>query len=207
MFETLAGFLLVAGNVGNHAGMQFLENRVPVRPGKMIDSRNCALGVVGTVCAPRRQQGRGEIRDRPANRLRELAARDGVLLALEVADAENQPRHAVVLVGLHDAFREFHGLIDVPIHKERQEGAVEQLAVVRITFESRPVIGRRGAGVALLASVTGREVTARSRRVGQFQGAQWLRGKFDRCCRDKGGKRAAGNAAAEARRRHGRCSN
>ena len=136
-----------------------------------------------------------------------FAARDGVLLAFEAADTENQPRNTVVLVGLHDALCEFHGFVDFAIHKKRQEGAIEQFAVVRIALESRPVIGSRGAGVALLTSVTGGKVTARRRRVGQFQGAQWLRSKFDRCCHDKGGKRAAGNAAAEARRRHGRCSN
>ena len=67
MFETLAGFLLVAGNVVNHAGMQFLENCVPVRPGEMIDRRDSSLGVVGAVSAPGHQQGCGEIGDRSTN--------------------------------------------------------------------------------------------------------------------------------------------
>ena len=132
----------------------------------MIDRRDCSFGVVGAVSAPRRQQGRGEIGDRSANRLREFAARRGILLALEVADAENQPRDAVVLVGLNYAFGKFHRFVNIAIHEERQEGAVEQLAVVRIALESRPVIGSRGPGVALLARMTGGEVTARRRRVG-----------------------------------------
>ena len=98
--------------------------------------------------------------------MRKFAARRGVLLALEAADTENQPRDAVVLVGLNYAFGKFHRLVNFAIHEERQEGAVEQFAVVRITLESRPVIGSRGPGVALLAGVTGGEVTARRRRVG-----------------------------------------
>ena len=116
MFETLAGFLLVAGNIENQAGMQFLENCVPVRPGEMIDCRDGSLGIVGAVSAPGRQQGRGEVGDRSANRLCEFAACGGVLLALEAADTENQARDTVVLVDLYDALCEFHGFVDFAIH-------------------------------------------------------------------------------------------
>ena len=95
-----------------------------------------------------------------------FAARRGILLALEVADTENQPRDAVVLVGLNYAFGKFHCLVNIAIHEEGQEGAIEQLAVVWIPLESRPVIGGRSPGVALLARMTGGKVTARRRRVG-----------------------------------------
>ena len=207
MLETLAGFLLIAGNVVNQPRVQFLENRVPVGPGEVIDRRDGALGIVGAVCAPASKQSGSEIGDRSADRLCEILARGGVLLALETAYAKHQPGNAVTFVDLYNALGEFHRFIDFSIDKERQEGAIEQLAIVRVALESRTVVGGGGPGVALLASVTRGEVTSRSRRAGKFQGARRLRGKCDRCCHDKGGKRAAGNAAAEARRRHGRCSN
>src|SRR5262245_22086610 len=51
------------------------------------------------------------------------------------------------------------------------------------------------------------KVTARSGRIGRLQSVGGLRGKFDRCCHQKGGQRAADSAAAQARNSHGRCSN
>ena len=125
-------------------------------------------------------------------------------MCLSALHAEHQPRDAIVLVGLNDALGEFDGLVDVAVDQERQEGAVEQFAVVRVAFERRPVIGRGGAGVALLAGMTGGEVAARRRRCCQVAAqlgacAASLTGAAD----ENGGKRAAGNAAGEARKRHG----
>ena len=162
MLEALAGFLLVAGEVVDHAGMQVLEDRVPVRAGKLVDRRHGALGVAGAIHGPGREQRRGQIGDRPADRLRQVAARGGILLALERLHADHQPGDAIVLVGLHDALGKFHRFVDIAVDQQRQEGAVEQLAVFRVALERRAVIGGGRRRVALLAGVAGGEITARS---------------------------------------------
>ena len=141
--------------------MQVLEDRVPVRSGEVVDCRDCALAVVGAIHAPGREQRCGQIGDRSADRLREVAARSRILLVLERAHAEHQPRDAIVLVDLGHAIGEFDRLVDVAVDQEGQEGAVEQLAIVRIALERRAVIGGRGRGIALLAGMTRGEITAR----------------------------------------------
>jgi hypothetical protein len=72
---------------------------------------------------------------------------------------------------LNNAFGKFHRFVNFAIHKERQEGAVEQLAIVRIALESRTLISCGGAGVPLLAGMTSSQVTARRCRVAQFEDA------------------------------------
>ena len=52
--ETLAGFLLVAGEIEDQAGMQILEQRVPVGALQLVDRLDRGLGVAGAVAAPRR---------------------------------------------------------------------------------------------------------------------------------------------------------
>ena len=49
--------------------------------------------------------------------------------------AEHQPGDAIVLVGLCNALGEFHRFVDIAIDQERQEGAVEQLAIVWVALE------------------------------------------------------------------------
>ena len=110
VLEALAGFLLVAGEIEDQAGMQVLEDRVPVRPGELVDRRHRGLGVAGAIQRPGREQRRGQIGDRAAHRLRQSAARGAVLLVLERVHAEHQLGDAVALVGLRDAFGEFHRL-------------------------------------------------------------------------------------------------
>ena len=117
--------------------------------------------------------------------------------------AEHEPRDTIVLVKLNDAIGIFDGFIHLTVHKERKERTVEQFTVARVTFERRPVIGRSCPGVALLAGMTGCEIVARRRDAAELRWTRRLRGKLDGCCRENGGKRAAGNAAGEARRRHG----
>ena len=90
------------------------------------------------------------------------------MLVLERVHAEHQFGDAVVLVGLHDAFGIFHGFVDVAVDQQRQEGAVEQIAVIRIVLERLAVIGGGGAGVALLAGMAGGEITARGGHAGKI---------------------------------------
>ena len=180
MLEALAGFLLVAGEVVDHAGMQLLEDRVPVRPGEPVDRRHRALAVAGAIHAPGREQRRGQIGDRPADRLRQIAARGGILLALERLHADHQPGDAIVLVGLHDAFGIFHRFVDIAVDQQRQEGAVEQFAVFRVALERRAVIGGGRGGIALLAGMAGGQIAARGGYAGKLLRGRRLRGKLDR---------------------------
>ena len=99
--EALAGLLLVAGEIEDQAGMQVLEQRVPVGALQLVDRLDGALGVAGAVARPGGEQRGGEIGDRPAHRLRrDSACASGVFLLLERAHAEHQPGDAVVLVEL-----------------------------------------------------------------------------------------------------------
>ncbi len=156
---------------------------------------------------PGREQRRRQIGDRAADRLRQIAARGGILLLLERAHAEHQPRDAIVLVGLHDALGIFHGFVDIAVDQQRQEGAVEQLAVLRIVPERGAVIGGGRGRVALLAGMAGGEIAARGRQSGKVRRGRRLRGKRDRRRHQECGKRGADNAPGEARRSHGQCSN
>ena len=160
MLKPFAGFLLIAGDVIDQTRVQFLEDRIPFGAGKVIDCRDCALAVIRATRAPGRKQGCGQIGNRPADRLRQVAARSGVLLALERTYAEDQLGNTIILVGLRHAFGEFYSLVNVAIDQKRQKGAVEQLAIVRVALECRPIIGGCGGGIALLASVTRGQVTA-----------------------------------------------
>ena len=70
--EALAGFLLVAGEIEDQAGVQVLEQRVPVGALQLVDRLDRGLGFAGAVARPGGEQGRGEIGDRPAHRLRQV---------------------------------------------------------------------------------------------------------------------------------------
>ena len=203
MLETLARFRLVAGEIEDQAGVQVLEDRVPFGTGQPVDRRHRGLGVTGAIQRPGREQRRGQIGDRAANRLRQSTARDAVLLVLERAHAKHQFGDAIALVGLRDAFGVFHRFVDVAVDQERQESAVEQLAVLRIVPQRRPVKGGGGAGVALLAGMTGGEITARGGHPGQVRQRGRLRGKLNRRGHQEYGERGAECAPGEARRRHG----
>ena len=119
------------------------------------------LASVGSRHRPCRQQRRGEIGDRPADRLGELPARDRILLLLERAHPEDEPRDAIVLVDLQNALGELDRFVNLAIGQHRQEGAAEQLVVAGITAQRGAIIGRRRCGVALTTRVPGGEIAAR----------------------------------------------
>ncbi len=128
-------------------------------------------------------------------------------LRLSRLHADHQPRDAIVLVGLRDALGILHRFVDVAVDQQRQEGAIEQLAVFRVALERLPVIGGGGRRIALLAGMAGREIAARGGNTGKLLRGRRLRGKCDRYACKKRGKRGAGDAPGEARRSHWRCSN
>ena len=98
--------------------------------------------------------------DRPAHRLGEVLLGDGVLLLLERAHAEHQPRDAVVLVELDDLVGKPDRLLDIALRQHRQEGALQKLGILRIAAERSAVIGGSGAGVALGAAMARGEITS-----------------------------------------------
>ena len=187
--------------------MQFLEDRVPIRPGQPVDRRDRALAVAGPVHRPGRKQRRRQIGDRTADRLGQIAARGGILLMLERVHAEHQLGDAIALVGLRNALGIFHGTFDIAIYQQRQEGTVEQIAVLRVALERGAVKGGGRAGIALLAGVAGGEIAPGSRHSGKVLRGRRLGGKLDRRCYQECGKRGAENAPGDTRRLHGRCSN
>ncbi len=159
------------------SGVQVLEYRVPIGTRQAIDRRHRGLGVAGAIERPGREQCRGQIGDRAADRLRQVAARGTVLLMLDRVHAEHQFGDAVALVGLRDALGVFHRFIDVAVDQKREESAVEQVAVIAVVLE-RLTVERGGCRrVALLAGVAGGEITARGGHPGQVRHRRRLRGK------------------------------
>jgi len=99
--------------------MQLLEDGVPIRAGELVDGVGRLLRLGRVRHRPGRQQCRGEVGDRPADRLGELAARDPILLLLERAHPKDQPRDTIVLVDLQNALGEPDPLINLAIGQHR----------------------------------------------------------------------------------------
>jgi hypothetical protein len=53
--ETRAGFLFLARQVVHHAGVQVFEERIPFRPGQLVDAGDRGLGVACAISGPARQ--------------------------------------------------------------------------------------------------------------------------------------------------------
>src|SRR5262249_60214482 len=165
--EVLRGILLLTGDVEDQSLMQLLEDRVPIGARKLVDGVG-RLFCLRRVChRPGRQQRRGQVRAGPADRLRQLTARERVLLLLDRAHPENEPRDAVILVDLQNAFGELDSLLDFSVGKHRQEGAPKQLVVAGVAAQRSAVIGRRRRRVALTARVSSGEIAAGGGRAGK----------------------------------------
>ena len=83
---------LLTGEVEDQRGMEILEDGVPVRAGKLVDGFRRLLRVGRARHGPCRQQRRGKVGDRTADRLGKLPARDRILLLLDCAHPEHEPR-------------------------------------------------------------------------------------------------------------------
>ena len=116
---------------------------------------------------PGREQGRRQIGDRPTHGLAKLLARDGVLLLLDGAHAQNQPCDAVGLVVLQDAVGKPDQFVDLAAGEHGQERAGQKLIVARIGPQRRSVIGGGGPGIALDPGVTRSQIVAGDRGSGE----------------------------------------
>src|SRR5262249_16134922 len=161
--EALGGLLLLAGEVEDQRGMRLLEDGIPIRAGELVDGVGRPLSLGRVRHRPCRQQRRCEVGDRPTDRLGELAARNRILLLLDRAYPEDEPRDAIVLVDLQNALGELDPFVNLAIDEYRQEGPAEQFVVTGITAQRGAVIGRRRRDVALTTRVPSGEVAARRR--------------------------------------------
>ena len=175
MVEALAGLLLVVGEIENEAGMHVLEDAVPFRTRQLVDGVDGALGVVGTQCAPARQQRGRQVGDRAAGGEAELLARLLEIPGLERLHAEHEMRIAVVAVELDHPIREPRRFVDVAVGEHGVEGEFEQLRIALIGAQSRPVIDRGGIGIALQIGLARREVIAGWRDTGRVARSWRLR--------------------------------
>src|SRR6476660_4595089 len=123
--EALGGVFLLTGEIENQGGMQVFEDYVPVGAGELVDAIGGKPGFPRTSHGPGRQECRGQIGDRAADRLRKLATCYRILLLLDGANAEHEPRYPVGLVSLEDALREPDRLLDLAIGEHSQEGAAK----------------------------------------------------------------------------------
>ena len=165
--EALGGVLLLTGEIKDHRGVQILEDGIPVRTGELVDGVGRGLDLGRARHRPCRQQGRGKIGDRAADRLGEFPARDRILLLLDRTYAEHEPGDAVGLVDLQNALGQLDRFIDLAVRQHRQEGAAEQLVVARVSPERGAIVRRRGGGIPLTARVPGGQDSCRKERFGR----------------------------------------
>ena len=157
--------------------MHILEDRIPIRSGEPVERVDRRMRIAGAGIGPRRQQRRRQIGDRTAHRLREILPRQRILLLLERAHAEHQPRDPVVAIDLHQPVGQAAGFVDIALGQHREEGAAEQFGIARIGFQNVEVIGGRGRRVALGPGVPGSEVAARGGRMHKFLRGRCFRGE------------------------------
>ncbi len=201
--QPLAGVLAMAGELEDQAGMHVLEDGVPFRAGQLVDGIGRLPGLARARMRPGREQRRREVRDRAAHRLRQFPPCVRILLVLDRAHAEHEPRDAVGLVDLDHALGKLDRLVDLAVGQHRQEGAAEKLVVARIAAQRRAVVARGRRGVALSAGMTGGEVAAggrgarKIRRVLCFGRRVAGTGQYERA------HRGEGRVAEAGRRDHG----
>jgi len=167
--EPLASIALLARQIEDHAGVQALEDVVPVRSDKLVDRIDRGLVFSRARLRPGGQQRAGEISDRRPQRLGQLLARDRILLLLDRPHAQDQPRDAIVLVDLYDPLSELDGFVHVTIGEHGQERAAQQFIVARITPKRCAIVVCSRSRITLYAGVTGGKEAAGNRgaRIGR----------------------------------------
>ena len=152
MLEALSRFLLIAGEVVDHAGMQFLEDRVPIRSGQPVDRRHRALGVAAPPACDQAESKvavRSVIGPRIDCASSRRAAPYCLCLSACTPSTSSATRSFLSACTMRSAY--FTDLSISPPTTNDRKVAVEQVAVPRIVLERNPVIGggrgwRRAAG-------------------------------------------------------------
>ena len=99
-----------------------------------------------------------------------------------------------------DALGEPDRFLDIAVGQHRQEGALEQFAVLRVGPQRRAVIGGGRGGVALQAGMAGGEIAARRRSMRdevRARSAPARRASIGAGSSKRTAKRGAGNAPGE----------
>src|SRR5262249_45674718 len=104
--------------------------------------------------------------------LAELLPRLRVLLLLDRAHAEHEPRDAIGLVVLQYAVGKPRRFLDIAVGKDGKEGTGQKLGIAWIRSQRRTVIGRRITAFPLVIGMAGGKIGPRYRgprkRVGRL---------------------------------------
>ncbi len=192
----LAGVLLVVGKIEDEAGMQILEDRIPVRARQLVHGVGRGARIAGAGERPGRQERRGEIGHRAAHRLGKILPGGGIVLLLERANADDQMGDAVGVVDLQKPVSKLAGLIDVAAGEHGEKGAAEQIGIFRIGLQHVEVIGGGGGGIALGAGMAGGQIVA-----GRVVEQQLLLGGRGDCRRQAQQYGGANNSGAPGQQR------
>ncbi len=131
--EALAGLRAIAGEIVNQPGVQILEDDVPVGPLQMVDAAHRRLRLAGAGHRPSGHQRRRQVRDRPANRLRELGSAPACIArASATARGNRQARHALAAIDGQQPLAERHRFLDRAHGEGRDESAFDQVLIFRI---------------------------------------------------------------------------
>ncbi len=141
--------------------MQVLENAVPIRTGQLVELVHRSARIACPVQRPGGQQRRGKIGHRTVHRLAKVLPGERVLLLLEFAHPDHQPRDAIGVIDLKQSFGKLAGFIDVAVAHLGEKRAVEQIGIARIGLQYIEIKGRRGAGIALDAGLPCGQIIAR----------------------------------------------
>ncbi len=198
-----ARFLPLVGKVEDQRRMQILEDGVPVGAGELVDGIGRELRLARARHGPGRQQRGGKVGDGPADRQGELAASERILLVLDRAHPEHEPRDAVGLVDLQHAFGQPDRLVHLAVGEHGEEGAPEQFAVAGIAAQRRAIIGSGGGGITLAAGVAGGQIAAGGGRAREARRRLRPRGEQSRESDGKHGQCGHGRTPEAWRRDHG----
>ncbi len=198
--ETFARFGLVAGELGDHAGMQILEDGIPVRPGELVDRGDRALAVA---------LSRASVQPDSS-----VAVRSVIGPRIDCARSLRAAAYFACLIALTPSTRRATrsdlsacatGSASFTDPRYCRSASSDMKTRSRnspffgSTRERRPVIGSSGDGVALLAGMARGEITAgrRNRKVRARSGPRRPRG----LCRGRAGTAAIRRYRTQCRRR------
>ena len=128
------------GKIQHQAGMQILVEIIPLGAGQLVDLRNAILEIVLAMPRPAGEQGRGQVRDRPLTRNRQMRAGLRELVRLQRFHAKRKPRDAVIFVDRGQPFGERDRFFDRTALQRDEEGQLDQIRIFGIGPQHRAVV-------------------------------------------------------------------